>query len=281
VSATSSASRLVDHVVLISGVARGQGRSHALRCVAEGAAVIGFDLCEDIGSVPYPLATEVDLETTVQLVEKAGGKIVAAKADVRDRKQIEAVLDRGLERFGALNAVIANAGIFCGAGEVAHTEGAWQDTIDVNLTGTFNMIETAVPALIETNRGGSIVITSSGAGLKAMIRDRNLSSNGYLSYNASKHGLVGLMRSYALMLAPHRVRVNSIHPTGVNTAMIDNSVVQEYFASQAGNHLLGNAMPVEAIEPEDVSDAVIWLCSDESKYVTGVALPVDAGSLLL
>jgi SDR family mycofactocin-dependent oxidoreductase len=273
--------RLSDKVVLISGVARGQGRSHAIRCAAEGAAVIGFDICEDLASVPYPLATSEDLEATVELVEKAGGEIVVGRADVRDRDGVQAVIDEGLARFGTLSAIIANAGIFCGAGDQAHSEGAWRDTIDVNLTGTFNTLEAAVPALVDAGHGGSIVITSSGAGLKAMIRDRSKSSNGYLSYNASKHGLVGLMRSYALMLAPHVIRVNSVHPTGVNTGMISSSVVQDYFASQPDNHLLGNAMPVEAIESQDVSDAIVWLCSDESKYVTGVALPVDAGSLLL
>jgi SDR family mycofactocin-dependent oxidoreductase len=273
--------KLDGKVVLISGVARGQGRSHALRCAAEGAAIIGFDICEDLVSVPYPLATADDLETTVHLVEEAGGKIVVGQADVRDRRRVQAVIDSGVEHFGALHAVIANAGIFCGAGDVAHSEGAWRDTIDVNLTGTFHTLEAAVPVLVDAGQGGSIVITSSGAGLKAMIRDRAMASNGYLSYNASKHGLVGLMRSYALMLAAENIRVNSVHPTAVDTPMISNSIVQEYFASQPDNALLGNAMPVGAIEAKDVSDAVIWLCSDESKYVTGVALPVDAGSLLL
>jgi SDR family mycofactocin-dependent oxidoreductase len=273
--------KLDGKVVLISGVARGQGRSHALRCAAEGAAIIGFDICEDLASVPYPLATADDLEATVHLVEAAGGKIVAGQADVRDRRRVQAVIDSGVEHFGSLHAVIANAGIFCGAGDVAHSEGAWRDTIDVNLTGTFHTLEAAVPVLVDAGQGGSIVITSSGAGLKAMIRDRAMASNGYLSYNASKHGLVGLMRSYALMLAAENIRVNSVHPTAVDTPMISNSIVQEYFASQPDNALLGNAMPVGAIEAKDVSDAVIWLCSDESKYVTGVALPVDAGSLLL
>lgn len=273
--------RLQGKVVLISGVARGQGRSHALRCAAEGAEIIGFDICEDIGSVPYPMASSSDLETTVGLVEAAGGRIVALKADVRRRDEVQAVIDRGIDRFGHLDAVVANAGIFCGAGEVAHSEGAWQDTIDVNLTGTLKTLESSIPALVDSARGGSIVITSSGAGLKAMVRDWKKSSNGYLGYNASKHALVGLMRSYALMLGPYSIRVNSVHPTGVNTAMIDNPTVQEYFASQPENHLLGNAMPVGAIEPSDVSDAVVWLCSDEARYVTGVALPVDAGSLLL
>ena len=268
-------------MVLISGVARGQGRSHALRCAAEGADIIGFDICEDIGPVPYRMASFDDLQTTVGLVERAGGRILASKADVRERKELELVVDQGLDRFGSVDLVIANAGIFCGAGELARSDGAWQDTIDVNLTGTFNTLEAAVPALLASGRGGSVVITSSGAGLKAMVRDWNKSSYGYLSYNATKHALVGLMRSYALMLAPHSIRVNSVHPTGVNTAMIDNPVVQEYFASQPENQLLGNAMPIGAIEPSDVSDAVVWLCSDEAKYVTGVALPVDAGSLLL
>jgi NAD(P)-dependent dehydrogenase (short-subunit alcohol dehydrogenase family) len=235
--------KLDGRTVLISGVARGQGRSHAVRCAAEGANLVGFDLCEDIESVPYPLATAEDLAETEKLVREAG--------------------------------------IFCGAGPQGKTPGAWYDTIDVNLTGAFHTLEAVVPTIIEAHRGGSIVITSSGAGLKAMIVSRSATMNGYFSYTASKHALVGLMKAYALSLAAENIRVNSIHPTGVDTPMATGQVVWDYLTQNAAVSLFRNAMPVEVIAPSDVTDAVLWLLSDEARYVTGTALPIDAGSNLM
>lgn len=273
--------KLDGRTVLISGVARGQGRSHAVRCAAEGAHIVGFDLCADIKSVPYPLATAEDLAETQKLVREAGGAMVARRADVRDRDAVQSVVDEGVAAFGAIDSAVVNAGIFCGAGPQGNTPGAWHDTIDVNLTGTFHTLEAVVPAIIEAHRGGSIVITSSGAGLKAMIVSRSATISGYFSYTASKHALVGLMKAYALSLAAENIRVNSIHPTGVDTPMIQGQMVRDYFAQNAATSLFRNAMPVEAIAPSDVTDAVLWLLSNEARYVTGTALPIDAGSNLM
>jgi NAD(P)-dependent dehydrogenase (short-subunit alcohol dehydrogenase family) len=175
----------------------------------------------------------------------------------------------------------ANAGIFCGAGDAGMTAAAWQDTIDVNLTGTFNTLEAAVPAIREGGRGGSIVITSSAGGIKATALTMSATLRGYFSYMAAKTGVLGLMRACALALAGERIRVNSIHPTGVDTPMIQGEVVRAYFETYARRSVNQNAIPVPAIETADVADVVAWLLSDESRYVTGVALPVDAGLLLI
>jgi len=273
--------RLDGMVALISGAARGQGRSHAVRLAEEGARVIAFDGCRDIDSVPYPLARREDLFETIRLVEETGGEIFAQPADTRDRAAVQAVVAKGVERFGRLDIVVANAGIFAGAGENADTAAAWDDTIDVNLSGTFHTLDAAVPAIRAGGRGGSIVIVGSAGGIKATATHPSASSQGYFAYNASKTGLLGLMRSYALALAGEHIRVNSIHPTGVDTPMIQGNVVRDYFRDHAASSINRNAIPVPAIDVSDVSDTVAWLCSDASRYVTGAALPVDAGMMLL
>lgn len=263
--------RLEGKVALISGVARGQGRAHAVRLAKEGADIIGFDVCGQVETVPYPLATPEDLKETIRLVEGLGRRIIAREADVRDATAVQALVDDGVTELGRLDIVCANAAI---TGFVPNTwsitDEQWEAMIGTNLTGVWKTLRAAIPAIIEGNSGGSIVITSSSAGTKGMI---NLGH-----YSATKHGLVGLMRTLANELAPQMIRVNTIHPTGVNTGFINNDHIRNFMADnpQWGANMQ-NAMPVEMVEPEDIAAAVAWLVSDDARYVTGVSLPVDAG----
>ncbi|MCB0930480.1 MAG: mycofactocin-coupled SDR family oxidoreductase [Mycobacterium sp.] len=257
-------------VAFITGAARGQGRAHAVKLASEGADIIAVDLCEQIATVPYPLATPEDLAETVQRVTDTGARIVSRQADVRDRAGLKAALNEGIAELGGLDIVVANAGIAPMTGR-----DAWQDVIDVNLTGVYHTVDVAMRPLIERGDGGSVVLTSSVAGLVGI----GAPIAGSLGYTAAKHGLVGLMRAYANFLAPYGIRVNSVHPTGVNTPMIDNDFTRTWLdgLAQQNGPDLSNAMPVKAIEAQDVAEAVFWLVSDAARYVTGVALPVDAG----
>ncbi len=260
-------------VAFITGAARGQGRAHAVKLAAEGADVIAVDLCEQIAGVPYPLATPDDLAHTVKLVEDNGSRIVARQADVRDRAALKTALAEGIADLGRLDIVIANAGIAPMMGE-----SAWQDVIDVNLTGVYHTVDVAMRPLIKQGDGGSVVLTSSVAGLVGI----GAPIAGSLGYTAAKHGIVGLMRAYANFLAPYSIRVNSVHPAGVDTPMIDNDFTRSWLEGVAAQQQLGgpdmsNALPVEVLQAEDIANAVFWLVSDAARYVTGVALPVDAG----
>ena len=264
-------------VAFITGVARGQGRSHAVALASEGAAVIGVDICADIASNPYPMATRDELDETVALVEAAGGKMLGSVADVRDFHAVKAAVDAGVEQFGRLDIVLANAGVAPTAfREVTIEEDLemWSDAVGVNLVGSFHTAKAAIPHLIAGGRGGSIVFTSSTAGLRGF----GGMQGGGLGYAASKHGIVGLMRTLSNALAPHSIRVNTVHPTAVNTMMAVNPAMTAFLESypDGGPHLQ-NPMPVSLLEPEDISATISYLVSDAAKYVTGVTLPVDAG----
>ncbi len=264
-------------VAFITGVARGQGRSHAVRLAAEGASIIGADICADIASNGYPMASRAELDETVALVEAKGGKMIASVADVRDFHALKAAVDDGVEQFGRLDIVLANAGIATMAfRELTIDEELeqWTDVVDVNLVGAFHTAKAAIPHLIAGQRGGSIVFTSSTAGLKGF---GGLQGGG-LGYAASKHGIVGLMRTLANALAPHNIRVNTVHPTAVRTMMAVNPAMVAFLENypDGGPHLQ-NPLPVDMLEPEDVSAAIAYLVSDDAKYVTGVTFPVDAG----
>ena len=263
--------KLDGKVAFITGAARGQGRSHAVRLAQEGADIIAVDIAAQIPSVRYPMATPEELDQTVKEVEALDRRIVATRADVRDRAALQAAFEAGVAELGGVDIVLANAGI---APLSLNEEGnAWQDVIDVNLTGVFHTVEVARQALIDRG-GGAIVITSSTAGITGI----GGGGPGGLGYTASKHGVVGLMRSYANVLAPHNIRVNTVHPTGVNTPMIVNDVMAEFLASMPDvENALTNALPVSMLEPSDISAAILWLVSDDARYVTGVTLPVDAG----
>jgi SDR family mycofactocin-dependent oxidoreductase len=262
-------------VAFITGAARGQGRAHAVRLATDGADIIAVDLCDQIASVPYPLASPDDLAATVKLVEDTGSRIVAARGDVRDRASLSSALQAGLDEFGRLDIVVANAGI----APMQSGDDGWHDVIDVNLTGVYNTIKVAIPTLVKQDTGGSIVLISSAAGLAGV----GSPDAGSVGYAAAKHGVVGLMRVYANLLAKQNIRVNSIHPTGVETPMIDNDFTRGWLAQMAAAvdnpGTLGNALPVEVLQPEDIANAVAWLVSDQARYITGVTLPVDAGFL--
>jgi SDR family mycofactocin-dependent oxidoreductase len=264
--------KLEGKVAFITGAARGQGRSHAVRLAQEGADIIASDICAQVATVAYPMATPEDLAETVRDVEALDRRIVAQQADVRDPAALKAVFDAGVAQLGPVDIVVANAGI---APMSMHEQyEAWQDVIDINLTGVFNTVETIVPSMIERGEGGAIVLTSSTAGINGIGGP----TRGGLGYTASKHGVVGLMRSYANNLAPHRIRVNSVHPTGVRTPMVVNDVMAEFLAQDPSlSDALANALPVDMVEPVDISNAIVWLVSDDARYVTGVTLPVDAG----
>jgi SDR family mycofactocin-dependent oxidoreductase len=264
--------RLEGKVAFITGAARGQGRSHAIRLAQEGADIIAVDICKQIATVGYPMATPDDLAETVTSVEALDRRIFAREADVRDEAGLRAAFEAGVAELGPVDIVLANAGIAPLSMREEHE--AWQDVIDVNLTGVFNTVEIAIPSMIERGKGGAIVLTSSTAGINGIGGP----SRGGLGYTASKHGVVGLMRSYANSLAPHSIRVNSVHPTGVNTPMVVNDVMQEFLqADPTLGQAMANALPVDMVEPVDISNAILWLVSDDARYVTGITVPVDAG----
>lgn len=264
-------------VAFITGAARGQGRSHAVHLAREGAGIIAVDICADIASNGYPMASRAELDETVDLVESVGGKIVAAVADVRDFTALKSALDAGVEQFGRLDIVCANAGIATMAFRELTIEEElemWTDVIDVNLTGALHTAKAAIPHILAGGRGGSITFTSSTAGLKGF----GGAQAGGLGYAASKHGIVGLMRTLANALAPQSIRVNTVHPTAVNTMMAVNPAMTAFLENypDGGPHLQ-NPMPVGLLEPEDISHAIAFLASDAAQYITGVTLPVDAG----
>jgi len=267
-------------VALVTGAARGQGRSHAVAMAEEGADILAIDICGPVEAVAYPMATEADLAETARLVEEQDRRIVTAVADVRDQAALADAVQAGSDDLGPIGIAVANAGIWAVSvdepTERGRRETIWKDTIDINLSGVWNTIEAITPGMIAAGKGGAIVITSSTQGLKgAANNDISLTA-----YTAAKHGLVGLMRAAAIDLAPHSIRVNTVHPTGVLTPMVENDV----FAAYAEKHprlgeLMSNLLPVDAVEPRDITNAVLYLVGDTGRYVTGVTLPVDAGYL--
>jgi (+)-trans-carveol dehydrogenase len=270
--------RVEGKVAFITGAARGQGRSHAVRLAQEGADIIAVDIDEQVETSVCPTATAADLAETVKLVEELDRRIIARTADVRDLTALERLVAEGIAQFGRLDIVCANAGIGHGGAVWELTEAQWQETIDINLTGVWKTAKATVPALIEQAQGGSIILTSSGAGLAA------LPNCGH--YVAAKHGVVGLMRSLAVELAPHRIRCNSVHPGWVNTPLVHNPTIYEMAGAPGGTPAevdaafkAGNALPIATLEPVDISNAVLWLASDEARYVTGTTQSVDAGVL--
>jgi len=264
--------RLEGKVAFITGVARGQGRSHALRLASEGADVIGVDICADFSSVPYPMASKEDLDETVSLVAGLDRRMVARIADVRDLAALRGAVGAGVAELGRLDFVVANAGISPMAFRETtdeENEQAWNDVIGVNLTGVWNATQAGLPHILAGGRGGSMVLTGSTAGLRGM---------GGGGYGVAKHGVVGIMRGLANDLAPHNIRVNVVHPTAVNTMMANNQAMQDFLATQVDKGIhLRNALPIDMVEPEDISAAIAFLLSDEGRYITGTNLPVDAG----
>ncbi|WP_026453830.1 mycofactocin-coupled SDR family oxidoreductase [Saccharomonospora iraqiensis] len=262
-------------VAFITGAARAQGRNHAVRMAEEGADIIAVDLCDQIDTVPYQMSTPDDLDETVGMVEARGRRIVAREADVRDPLALQAAFDAGLTELGRVDIVVANAGIAALAPEETDPVQAFNDTIATNLAGVRHTVHAAAPTMIEQNRGGAMVLTSSTQGLSG--RGGN-GTGGLDGYTAAKHGVVGLMRSYANWLAPHGIRVNTLHPTAVRTPMVENETVPAFMKDYPDMaNAMANLLPVEMMDHDDTTNAVLWLVSDRARYVTGVTLPVDAG----
>ena len=271
--------RVAGKVAFVTGAARGQGRSHAIRLAQEGADIIALDVCRQIASVPYPMADQADLAETVAAVERLDRRAVSIEADVRDLDAVQAGLDAALAQLGRLDIVCANAGIVSYGMSNELSSQAWRDVLDVNLTGVWHTVKAAAGHLIATGDGGTIILTSSVAAQKGMPM--------LAHYVSAKHGVVGLMRTLALELGGHGIRVNAVLPTTVSTPMVENEGFYRLlfpdiehptsadFAARRGMSIID----IPYVEPVDVSNAVLFLASDEARYINAVALPVDGGML--
>lgn len=271
---------LEDKVALVTGAARGQGRSHAIRLAEDGADIVAIDIAAPISTAYYPPAASADLKLTAKLVEAEGVRVLTAEADVRDQPALDDVVARALATFGRIDIVVANAGTASHAPTWELADDQWQNVLDVNLTGVWRTVKACVPSMIARGQGGTIVLTSSLAGL-----------HGYgniASYVAAKHGVNGLMRTLANELGPHNIRVNSVCPGLINTDMMMNDETYAMFCPDVAHPTLEDArqvyrtmqlLPLDWLEPRDVSNAVAFLVSDEARAITGVALPVDGGQL--
>jgi (+)-trans-carveol dehydrogenase len=273
--------RVEGKVAFITGAGRGQGRSHAARLAEEGADIIAIDICHDVDGA-LPMATAEDLAETVKLVEALDRRIITRQADVRDLDAVQAAVDDGVAQLGRLDIVLASAGIAMAGGRTDKMDlNNWTATVDINLTGVWNTARAAIPHLIAGGRGGSIVLTSSVGGERAMA--------GMSHYVAAKHGVIGIMRSLAVELGEYSIRCNAVLPTNVSTPMFMNEGTFKLFRPDLDNPGLDDVkpaaqlmhvLPVGWVEPVDISNAILFLASDESRFVTGIELPVDAGALL-
>jgi (+)-trans-carveol dehydrogenase len=276
------AGRVEGKVAFITGAARGQGRSHAIRLAQEGADIIAIDICEEVETAAHSFPDLEDLATTVKEVEARGRRIIASRADVRDYDAVKQAVDDGVAELGRLDIVCANAGIVSQSPSHEMPEDQWQAMIDVNLTGVWHTCKAAIPHIKAGGVGGSIVLTSSAAGLKAWP---NISH-----YVTAKHGVVGLMRTLALELARDSIRVNCVLPGNVDTPMLHTEGnYRSFLPDSVGVPTRAEfeevsrtlfALPIPWVEPVDVSNAVLFLASDEARYITGVPLPIDGGTLL-
>jgi SDR family mycofactocin-dependent oxidoreductase len=264
--------RVAGKVALITGAARGQGRAHALRLAGEGADVIVVDVCAPLPSVAYDSATPEDLDETVRQVEKTGRRVISGIVDIRDLAALRAIVDDAAGKLGRLDVIVANAGICVPKAWDQVTRQIFDDTISTNVTGTWNTVMAGAPHLVAAG-GGSVILISSAAGLKVQPF--------MIPYTTSKFAVRGMAKAFAAELAKDGIRVNSVHPTGVNTPMGSGRMQEELGAAMAGDQRLGamfvNMMPVDITEPADVADTVLFLASDESKFITAHEIAPDAG----
>jgi SDR family mycofactocin-dependent oxidoreductase len=275
-----SVGKLDGKVAFVTGGARGQGRSHAVHFAREGADVIVIDICEQIPSVEYAMSTLAELEETARMVREAGGRLVAVKADVRELDSVTQAVERGMRDLGRLDIVVANAGIMATTGKQAKSMDAWHVSIATMLTGVYHTLAAAMQPMIDAGRGGSMVVIGSTAGQTGFSFNVGMLNPGEMGYAAAKHGVVGLMRNFARALGPYGIRVNCVHPMGVRTPMVVNEFYGRTLASAPAGWL-ANCLQIDLLEPQDVSNAVTWLCSEESRYITGSSITVDAGRWMM
>lgn len=270
--------RVEGKVAFITGGARGQGRSHAVRLAEEGADIAIIDACENVGTAGYEMATVDDLEETAELVEALGRRVIARQADVRHQGSLDTAVAETLAELGPIEIVSANAGVASFAPTWELTEEQWQDVIDIDLAGVWRTIKAVVPSMLRADRGGSIVLTSSAGGIQGI--------QNFAHYVAAKHGVIGLMKTLANEVAPNRIRVNAVVPGTVLTKMAMNEPALKLFRPDLDRPTLDDvresmqsmhAIPIPWLDPVDVSNAILWLSSPEARYVTGVVLPIDAG----
>jgi SDR family mycofactocin-dependent oxidoreductase len=267
-------------VAFVTGGARGQGRSHAVNLAREGADVAVLDICDQIPCVEYAMSTEEDLYETVRMISDTGRRALPIKGDVRDNARVEEAVQRTGAELGGLDLVVANAGILPTTGDAAHSLDAWHAALDTMLSGAFYTIQAATSVMLRDGVAGSVVVTASTSSFRGVAYDTETLNPGQVGYGAAKHGVLAIAKNFAMALGPRGIRVNAVAPMGVRTPM----VVNEFFAkrhSAAPPGWMANAMDVALIEPQDVSDAVLWLLSDQARFVTGSVLPVDSGLLLV
>jgi (+)-trans-carveol dehydrogenase len=265
-------------VAFVTGAARGQGRSHALRFAELGADLVICDACAPIAAVGYPLPTIEDLQETARLVEELDRRVVVRQADIRDLAAMEDIVAQAKADLGRIDIVSANAGIASYGGALEISEAVFREVVDINMTGAWNTVRAAVPLMIEGGRGGSVVFTSSAAGVIGLP--------GLVHYVAAKHGVVGMTKALANEWGAHNIRVNAVLPGTVSTEMAANDATYKLFRPDLENPTFEDCeefmrglmlLPIAWVDAEDITNAVVWLASDQARYVTGVSLPVDAG----
>jgi SDR family mycofactocin-dependent oxidoreductase len=273
--------RFEGKVALVTGGARGQGRSHAVRLAAEGADVAVIDVCAQFDSVQYAMATPDDLAETEKQVREHGRQFLGIQADVREAEQVEAAVRQVEEQLGGIDLLCANAGILPSTGPHAQRLEAWHDTIATNLSGVFYTLRAVTPGMVERGRGGAIVLTGSTSSFRGVAYKTEMLNPGHMAYGAAKSGVLSLMRNYAMALGTKGIRVNTVIPAGVDTPMTNNEFFTKDLQADAPPGWMANVMEHGLVQPGDISDAVLFLLSDEAKFVTGTALPVDMGTLLI
>ncbi len=273
--------RFDGRTAFITGGARGQGRSHALRLASEGANVAIADIAGQIETVAYPMSTPEDLADTEREIKNLGAEVVTYRCDVRDQAAVEAAIAGTEEQFGGIDIVLANAGIMASYGAQAHDMQAWHDAVHTMLSGVYYTLRAATPGMIERGRGGAICITGSTSSFRGVAYKPEMLNPGQMGYGSAKHGVLSLMKNFAMVLGKHGIRVNTVIPAGVNTTMINNDFFGKDLADDAPGGWMANVMEHGPVEPEEITNAVTWLCSDEARFVTGQALAVDLGTLLV
>jgi SDR family mycofactocin-dependent oxidoreductase len=267
-------------VALVTGGARGQGRSHAVNLAKRGADVVVLDILEQIPSVEYDMSRQDDMDETVKLIEAEDRRVIPVKGDVRKWDDVQNAVKAAISEFGRLDLVSANAGIMPTTGEPSQQLDAWHAAIDTMLTGVYYTLRAATEPMVESGRGGSIVITGSTSTFQGVAFNQKLLNPGQVGYGAAKHGVVAIMRNFAKALGQFNVRVNLVAPQGVRTPMLVNPYFGPSVRDGAPPGWMANVLNTDLVEPQDISEAVLWLLSDQARYVTGTSIAVDSGTLI-